>query len=176
MSTQVRTNVFGQQFIALPLVLKNVGTSVVRFKNIFVKNNVEHFAPLEELHLNFTINESASDYSQAHNLLPNDTQNLHKPISAIDVNKNFIVQKSFSLEPGNSFFFEVIFNPNVSRFNILQGQYGAGLRIDYDVDGHFNMSFSATVDEKDLVTFGGISYDSIDTIMTVERSRIIKIG
>jgi len=175
MSTQLKTNEFGQQFIALPLTLRNVGSSVVVVDKIFVRNNVTGLTPL---HLNFTIDELKSDYSLANIINQTDYSVQHIPIDAFDLSKNFKVQNRFSLNPSGSFTFHVIFDPNVSRFSILKGNYVGSLHIEMDnnLTESFTLNLNATCSDKEIALFSGVDFNSISSVLSIERSRIISVG
>tara|TARA_R100001443_G_scaffold116682_1_gene138008 strand:- start:964 stop:1500 length:537 start_codon:yes stop_codon:yes gene_type:complete len=178
MPVQTKTNVFGQQYIELPLTLKNVTGGTIIIEKIYVRNILSESQNQD--HLNITIDEIKSDYSGVNILNENIYQVNHYSGDAIldDPDKNFRVHNRFSLDPDATFTFTVVFNPNKGRFNIIKGNYSALLTVKPESISieNWSLNLSATCDDKEIHLFGGVDYDSIESVYGIERSRIISLN
>jgi|TARA_Y100000361_G_scaffold2203_1_gene1877 hypothetical protein len=174
MSVQVKTNEFGQQYIELPLTIKNVSGSSIVVEKIFVQN----ITPPRILpqYLNITIDELKSDYSDV-NILHSTSYSVdHIPSILKNDNKNFKVLNSFSLDNNSQFEFTVVFDPNASRNNILEGGYSAKVHVITSNYDDFIINLNARCSDKEIVIFSGSEFNDIESIFNINRSRIVRLN
>jgi hypothetical protein len=173
--TSILYTEYGQQYLTLPLTIKNVTGGLVIVERIYIQNIFDKDSVPSEHDLVLTIDESLSDYSESILLGFVDYGVTHEN-ATISTDKNFKVGSTFSLANSNSFTFTIIFNPNVSRHYINRGNYTSALFVSYSVNGvlfpDFEVSVSASCTDKDITMFSGVEYSSINSLFGVSVGNV----
>ena len=177
-------------FIALPLKLSFSGASSIRVQKIYIENIFTETPSASDFV--FGLNESASDYSQASNVVYADYDinysTINNPI--IDENFgsiNFKVLNEFTLFGNNVFNFELLFDPfRVNFFNLenrepaLKKTYRSKLSIYYLEDAiakaPITFNFLGVFTEQEILTIDGVIYEDVLSLQTVNRNNINIIG
>jgi len=169
---------YGQQYLTLPLTFNNDTGGLVVVNKIYIQNVFEGGVPIDS-DLVLTINESATDYSEASQLYSTDFIVEHVNMNEAS-NKNFKVGQVVSLEPSTSITFQVEFNPNISKTLINRGSFIGRVVIEYDENGTtkipFSLNINAECSDKQITLMSGVQYGNISSIFGVSRNKVRKLN
>tara|TARA_R110002073_G_scaffold261411_1_gene424278 strand:- start:114 stop:656 length:543 start_codon:yes stop_codon:yes gene_type:complete len=173
--TSILYTEYGQQYLTLPLTIKNVTGGLVIVERIYIRNVFDKDSVPSDHDLVLTIDESLSDYS-ASTKLGFVNYNVEHVNATISTDKNFKVGSTFSLANNNSFTFTVVFNPNIYRDYINRGNYSSDVFIEYSVGGisnpPFQVSVNASCTDKEITMFSGVNYSSVDSLFGISVGNV----
>lgn len=168
--SSIKYTEYGQQYLTLPLTLKNVSAGLIVVNKVSIKNVfIESETVFSEDYV-LTLNESYSDYTEATQLGLSNHEVYH--VNGQNApNKTFKVGWVFSLDSASSFTFQVEFNPNVSSSVINRGTFSAQVEIEYELGGvtqeFFVINITADCSDKNITLFSGVPYSSVSNVFGV---------
>lgn len=175
-------NEFSQQFITLPLTLKNVSGEGVKVNSIFIENIADPNI-ISDRYILFYFDETQSDYSQAVKIDTATYNVLHSGFAFLNqsLNKKDKINYVFTLENTNEFNFLVVFNPNINKHTIQKGSFNAKITINFKTLNTGNIrqiQYNAEGESSDKVIakIQNVPYNNINSIFDIQRSRIINLN
>lgn len=175
-------NEFSQQFITLPLTLKNVSGEGMIVDSIRIQNIVDNNQASENDIL-FYFDETLSDYTQAEKLYTATYNVLHSGFIFVNQNlkKKDKINFVFSLDNTKEFNFVVVFNPNINKNNVRKGAFNAKIKIFFQsVSSGQNKEFEFNVEgessDKIVAKIQNVPYNNINSIFDIQRSQIINLN
>jgi len=175
-------NEFSQQFLTLPLTLKNISGEDMIVNSIYVQNIVSH-NPVTENDILFYFNETYSNYTEAE-ILYTSTYNVdHSGFNLVNQTqkKRDKINYIFVLPNDKEFNFLSVFNPNISKYNVRKGVFSAKITINvflpdsaYSETLHYNLEGECS--DKIVASIQNISYNNIKSIFDTQRSQIINLN
>lgn len=175
-------NEYSQQFITLPLTLKNVSGEGIKVNSIFIKNIADPNT-ITQNDILFYFDETQSNYTQATTINTATYNVLHSglPLNNQSLNKKDKINYVFTLENTKEFDFLVVFNPNINKHTIKKGGFYAQITINFS---NLNTNQSRQVQynvegessDKVIATIQNIQYNNINSIFDIQRSQIINLN
>ena len=175
-------NEFSQQFITLPLTLKNVSGEGMIVNSIYVQNIVTH-NPVTDNDILFYFDETNSNYTEAEILYTSLYNVNHSGFNFFNqsLNKKDKINYVFTLENTNEFNFLVVFNPNINKHTIQKGSFNAKITINFKTLNTGNIrqiQYNAEGESSDKVIakIQNVPYKNINSIFDIQRSQIINLN
>jgi len=174
--TSIEYTEYGQQYITLPLVIKNTMGGVIIVSKVYVQNIFLPESAVSQDDLVLTINESNSDYSEVEQNSTTDYKVVHINGFNGDSDKNFKVERVISLGISTSFTFQVVFNPNINRNIINRGNFVGKVVVEYSIYGitqpNFELNLEASCSDKSITLFSGVPYGSVSNVFGIAVNNV----
>lgn len=175
-------NEFSQQFITLPLTLKNVSGEGIIVKSIFIENKVNNII-ISDNDILFYFDETLSNYDEAETLYTATYDVSHSGYSFVNqkTNKKDKINYVFSLENNNKFNFVAVFNPNISKNVIRKGVFSSEITVNYqkinkNANHQHNFNLVGESSDKVIAKIQNVHYNRINRIFDTRRSQIINLN
>jgi len=178
----ILNNEFSQQFIALPLTLKNVSGEGMIVNSFFIEN-IADSNTISNNDILFYFDETLSDYTQAEKLYTATYDVLHSGFIFVNQNlkKKDKINFVFSLENTKEFNFVVIFNPNINKHTVKKGEFNAKIKINFqevNTGQVKNVQFNLIGQSSDKIVakIQNVPYNNINSIFDIQKSQIINLN
>tara|TARA_R110000744_G_scaffold374009_1_gene486513 strand:- start:1046 stop:1597 length:552 start_codon:yes stop_codon:yes gene_type:complete len=175
-------NEFSQQFITLPLTIKNISGEDMIVNSIHVQNIVTN-NPVTDNDILFYFDETYSNYTEAE-ILYTSTYNVnHSGFNFVNQTqkKRDKINYIFVLPNDKEFNFLSVFNPNISKYNVRKGGFKAKITINIFLpDSSYNETLQYNLEgdsnDKIVAKIQNIPYTNIKSIFETQRSQIINLN
>jgi len=175
-------NEFSQQFITLPLTLKNVSGEGMKINAIFIENIVSS-SVISDNDILFYFDETLSDYTEVETLYTASYDVTHSGYNFVNqkLNKRDKINYVFSLDYGDKFDFVAVFNPNINKNVVRKGGFISKITVNYqkinsNINYQHSFSLQGESSDKVIATIQNIQYNNINSIFDIQRSQIINLN
>lgn len=175
-------NEFSQQFLTLPLSLKNISGEDMIVNSIYVQNIVTN-NPVTDNDILFYFDETYSNYTEAEILFTSTYNVDHSGFNFVNQTpkKRDKINYIFLLPNNKEFNFLSVFDPNISKYNARRGVFSAKITISIFLpdSGHneiLHYNIEGECSDKIVAKIHNVSYNNIESIFDTQRSQIINLN